>query len=279
MRRQRSSAWRASESTGPALWSARASSAWASGSVTSGAARGPQRLGRDALGVERRVDTVEHERDHLGDDVVGGRRMSDPWRACNARSWRRERRAGRARAAGERDRDDAGSRSTQPVRVARAGRLLAEPERGRDAVELVGERDERPGKAAGGRGTGGVRQVLLADRLGDRLGQPGAPCIDGADVALELGELADEPRGLVRLGEPRRHAGRARASAHRSRSRPRAGDERLDPRRLVGERAGAGVEADAAEAAREALRARPRGPSRARTPRRRDGRGRPARCP
>ena len=166
---------------------------------------------------------------------------------------RRERRQVERELAAERDRDDAGSRSTQPVGVARAGRLLAQPERGGDAVELVGERDERPGKAAGGRGTGGVGQVLLADRLGDRLGQAGPPCIDGTDVALELGELADEPRGLVRLGEPRRHQGvLARLRIARDLVREH-GDERLDARRLVGERPGAGVEADAAESAREAL--------------------------
>ena len=217
------------------------------------AARGPQRLGRDALGVERRIDTVEDERDHLGDDVAGGSPHVRSLALVQREIVGRERRQVERELAAERDRDDAGSRSTQPVGVARAGWLLAQPERGGDAVELVGERDERPGKAAGGRGTGGVGQVLLADRLGDRLGQAGPPCIDGADVALELGELADEPRGLVRLGEPRRHQGvLPRLGIARDLVREH-GDERLDARRLVGERPGAGVEADAAESAREAL--------------------------
>ena len=84
-------------------------------------------------------------------------------------------------------------------------------------------------------------------------GRPARACIDGTDVALELGELADEPRGLVRLGEPRRHEGvLARLRIARDLVCEH-GDERLDARRLVGERPGAGVEADAAETAREAL--------------------------
>ena len=61
-----------------------------------------------------------------------------------------------------------------------------------------------PGSVVGQRPAGGVGQVLLLDRPADGLGVAGEPRVLGADVALELGELAHELGGLVGLREPRR---------------------------------------------------------------------------
>ncbi len=62
----------------------------------------------------------------------------------------------------------------------------------------------RPASVWGSGAVGGVGQVLLLDGHADRLGESREPRVLGADVALEVGELADELRGLVGLREPRR---------------------------------------------------------------------------
>ena len=78
----------------------------------------------------------------------------------------------------DQDLDDALRRAAQAVRIARAGRLLARGEQADDRVELVGERDRRPGhrglaelRARRRRvGFDADRQVVEVDRLPDLLG-------------------------------------------------------------------------------------------------------------
>ena len=78
--------------------------------------------------------------------------------------------------------------------------------------------------------------MLLCDGAADRLGVTAQPRVLGADDALQLGELAHELRGLVRLGQP---GGLARVFV--SVELP---DELDEPRRLVRERAAALDERD-----------------------------------
>src|SRR5439155_15636455 len=89
------------------------------------------------------------------------------------------------------------------------------------------------------RTTRGIRQVLLLDRLRDRVGIAGEPRVFGADVALELGELTYELRGLIGLGQPSR--------LERRLSSTEAFHQLCHPLRLFRERAGAGEERDRGE--------------------------------
>ena len=151
----------------------------------------------------------------------------------------------------EREPAEADRRPAQPVRVARARRPLAERERDGEVVELVGGREHAARLGRRQRAAGGVRQVLLLDRRAHRLGVAGEPRVLGADVALELGELAHELGGLVGLREPRRLA----RAPRRRRARRRA---RRAARVLSANDAGARDERDRAELAGEPLDARAR---------------------
>src|SRR5262249_32290674 len=64
----------------------------------------------------------------------------------------------------------------------------------------------RGGGGGGGGPAGGMGKVLPLDRLAARFRVAGEPGVLRADVALEVGELADELRRLVGLGEPCRLA-------------------------------------------------------------------------
>ena len=85
--------------------------------------------------------------------------------------------------------------------------------------------------------------MLLCDGAADRLGVTAQPRVLGADDAFQLGELAHELGGLVRLGQP---GGLARVFV--SVEPP---DELDEPRRLVRERAAALDERDPLEPPRE----------------------------
>ena len=69
-----------------------------------------------------------------------------------------------------------------------------------------------PASVCGSGPPAAVRQVLLLDRRAHRLGVAGEPRVLGADVALEVRELAHELGGLVGLREPRRLARRVAAA-------------------------------------------------------------------
>ena len=134
-------------------------------------------------------------------------------------------------------------RAPQRERVARAGRALAEPEDRHEPVELVRRGEDPAVGARGQRRVGGVGKVLLVDRPHDLVGPAGEARVLGADVPLEVGELADELGRLVGLRQPRR--------LDPVRPRPEALDEVDEPLRLVGERAGAGDVGDRPELRRE----------------------------
>ena len=136
-----------------------------------------------------------------------------------------------------------------PYGIARARRPLPEPERDVERVDLVRGREHAAGLGRRQRRVRRVGQVLLVDRGADGLGIAGEPRVLGADVTLELGELAHELGRLVGLREPRRLERRL-AAAERL-------DELRQPLGLVRERAGALEERDRAEPLRERCRSRP----------------------
>ena len=99
-------------------------------------------------------------------------------------------------------------------------------------------RGHAPPRSAGA-GVGRVRQVLLVDRGRDRLRVAGEPRVLGADVTLELRELAHELGRLVGLGQSRRLERRL-ATAERL-------DELRKPLRLVAKEPAPGEERDRTE--------------------------------
>ena len=86
---------------------------------------------------------------------------------------------------------------------------------------------------------------MLTDGGADGLGISRQACVFGTDAALELGELAHELRGLVRLRQARRFERRL------SPTEPL--DELLQTLGLVGERSSAFEERDARETSRQAV--------------------------
>ena len=155
----------------------------------------------------------------------------------------------------ERQPAQADRRAPQRVRVARAGRPLAERERNRQRVHLVGGGQSLAGLGRRQRPARRIREVLLLDRGRDPLREARQTRVLAADVALQLGELADELGGLVGLREPRRLARRV-AAAERV-------DQVEQPVALVGECARTADEDDRAEPLVQALDAD--GDGRART--------------
>jgi len=81
---------------------------------------------------------------------------------------------------------------------------VAELEGDVQRVQLVCGREHLAGLGLWQRASRGVGEVLLLDRLRDRVRIAREPGVLGADVTLELGELAHELGGLVGLGQPRR---------------------------------------------------------------------------
>ena len=100
----------------------------------------------------------------------------------------------------------------EAVGVAGAGRPLAEREGHSQAVDLVCGGEHAAGLGLRERAAGRTGKVLLVHRGADRLREACEPRILGADVPLEIGELADELGSLVGLGEPGRLAGGIAAS-------------------------------------------------------------------
>ena len=89
------------------------------------------------------------------------------------------------------------------MRVARAGRSLAECEGHGEVVDLLGRRQHAPLLRVRQRALGRVRKVLLLDPGAHTLGKAGEPRVLGADVTFQVGELPHELGGLVRLGQSR----------------------------------------------------------------------------
>ena len=145
----------------------------------------------------------------------------------------------------DRDPAEADRRPPKAVRVTGAGRPLAEREGDGEVVDLLCGRQHAPGLGLRDRPVRRVGQVLLLDRRAHALREPREARVLGADVPLEVGELADELRGLVGLGQP---SGLARDVAA-----PLLGDQRLEPSRLVREAARAGDERDRAQLAGKLL--------------------------
>ena len=122
---------------------------------------------------------------------------------------------------------------------------MAELERDGEGVEAIGGRENAAGLGTRKRPARSSRQVLLLDRGANRLGVTREARVLGADVALEVRELADELRRLVSLGEPCRLESRVASAETR--------DEVDEPSRLVRERAAAFEERDRGEAAGEGV--------------------------
>ena len=139
-----------------------------------------------------------------------------PWLASSAWIWpaRSARRRSSRRSSAIATMPAAARRSA--VRVARAGRPLAD----RRAWSRA-RRACRPGRAGRRRGLAGgapparVGQELLADRARDVVAEALGARVLLADVALELGELLHQRRGLVGLRQPRRGAARRVVAAER----------------------------------------------------------------
>ena len=133
----------------------------------------------------------------------------------------------------------------EPVGIARAGGLVPEPERDVQRVDLVRRREDTPRLCLRERSVRRIRQVLLVDRSRDRLRVTGEPRVLGADVTLELRELANELGRLIRLGQSR--------SLERRLTTTERLDELRKPPRLVGIASAAGEERDRTEPLRETV--------------------------
>src|SRR5206468_3807988 len=94
----------------------------------------------------------------------------------------------------------------QAERITGARRPAPRPERDVQVVDLVRRGEDPAALARRERGARRIREVVLLDRGAHRLGVAGEPRVLRADVALEVGELADELGRLVGLREPRRLA-------------------------------------------------------------------------
>ncbi len=133
--------------------------------------------------------------------------------------------------------------AAKAVGVARARRPLAEREGNGEAVDLVHGGEHAPRLGLGERATGRIGEVLLVDCGADRLREAGEARVLRADVAFQVGKLADELGCLVGLRKPRSLAGGLACAEEVS-----EGDEPLDlvavcarsrhegdPRRFLGE--------------------------------------------
>src|SRR5262249_42699379 len=93
--------------------------------------------------------------------------------------------------------------AAEAVGVLRPGRNEADAEERGERVEAVRERQDRAGGLAGRIVGPGGGTVLIVDGLPDRVGMALAPRIDASHHALQVGELLDDERRQVGLGEER----------------------------------------------------------------------------
>ena len=181
------------------------------GRSVGGAARGAHQVDGDALGLPA---PRRRGRARTAPPARRSRRRpsarSAPWLARAARGSgatraARSQRASRGRARSRRRRRPRGAApygSREPV-----GRSPI-AKRGRERVELVGDREQRAGRgwraARRRRRRAGTARRSPARPASAR---PARRAYSRADVALELGELRHQRRRLVGLGQPRRLAG------------------------------------------------------------------------
>ena len=91
--------------------------------------------------------------------------------------------------------------AAKAVGISAAGRLETGGERDLDRVALVGERHERTGGSCGQLAARLVGPVVLVDRSADVFRLAGLAGVDGAGVALERRELAEQvPPAQIDVG-------------------------------------------------------------------------------
>ena len=209
--------------------SARARRSCTSGSPGSAPASGADDVDRHAVALQQRR---RRGRARTAPRGPPSRRRRRPGRRPARRAARGP---GRTRASRSSGQPRSRAISTTPaaarrrrVRVARAGRPLADREAGHQRVELVGQREHRAGRA-GGRRRRRRRRAGTARRWPGRrrAGRPARAGVLRADLALQLGELrrpsptpgrpspAAPPRGRAR--RRRRPAPRPAAARRRAR--------------------------------------------------------------